>query len=186
MTFHIKKVFSSSSSSKKAHDRSHQNFTKLESCPSVTTLGQDEAAAQGPVLSQAESEEKRKEAWEAKRARGAEAYLARHGFVSTKYSPLGNQKRIHNIQLIILKEAETAADLSLVWLTGRSFSRRSRTDVIGHCSRGRHPLTTNRRRRYDTDWRLSGFFSLLFCQGAAVLFFFFGPFSPSYFGGGGG
>lgn len=88
MTFHIKKVFSSSS--KKAQDRSHQNFTKLESCPSVTTLGQDEAAAQGPVMSQAAPEEaaareqaKKREAWEARRAQEAEAYLARHGFVST-------------------------------------------------------------------------------------------------------
>lgn len=71
----IKKVFSKKSSSS-SKDRSQEKFTKLES-PSVTTLGQDDAEG-----AKADTTEMKRKAWEAKRAREAEEYLARHGFVS--------------------------------------------------------------------------------------------------------
>lgn len=75
MAFHLKKVFSSSRSKSSSKDRANEKFTKLDS-PSVTTLGRDEAQ-------QAEdTAERKRKAWDAKRAREAEAYLARHGFVS--------------------------------------------------------------------------------------------------------
>lgn len=72
----LKKVFSSSKSAGK-DDRAHDKFTKLES-PSVTTLGQDDAEE-----GKTDTTEMKRKAWEAKRAREAEEYLARHGFVRT-------------------------------------------------------------------------------------------------------
>lgn len=78
MTLNIKKVFSKSSSSKGG--RSKETYTKLES-PSMTTIGQDEASSAQKQTTDDIAEMKRK-ALEEKRARQAEEYLARHGFVS--------------------------------------------------------------------------------------------------------
>lgn len=74
MTFNVKKIFSSSKSHPKG--RLNNKFTKLES-PSVTTLGQDDVQE-----AHVDTAEMRKKAWDAKRARDAEEYLAKHGFVS--------------------------------------------------------------------------------------------------------